>query len=269
MLGIVSRLLAETPNARTPPMILPVTDSRSYAFFEKVDPARRGLGLYQHLNDVCYFVKDSEGRFVAANEALVLLLGRNRESEVLGKTDYELVPTYLADNYLKDDQQVLLQGEEVVNKVELVTHNNLSVYWYTTTKVPIFDRDGNIIGLEGVTREFKAASSALGPYPELFKVIDFVEASYSEKVSVADMAQRAGLSVRTFERQFKKRFNLSPIAYLKKVRINAACRNLIHTNHTIAQIALDCGFCDQSYMTKEFARLMRITPQVYRDTHVS
>jgi AraC-like DNA-binding protein len=31
---------------------------------------------------------------------------------------------------------------------------------------------------------------------------------------------------------------------------------------------MDCGFCDQSYMTKEFARLMQITPQVYRDTHL-
>ena len=249
-------------------MILARSESLSEAFFKEVDPSRRGLGLFQHLNDVCYFIKDREGRFVAANEALVLQLGYSRESDVIGKTDFELVSTYLADNYLKDDQQVM-QGEEVVNKVELVTHNDLSVYWYTTTKVPLYNRQGEIIGLEGVTREFKAASSALGPYPELFKVIDFVEGSYAEKVTVADMAQRAGLSVRTFERQFKKRFNLSPIAYLKKVRINAACRDLIHTNHTIAQIALDCGFCDQSYMTKEFARLMRITPQVYRDTHVS
>lgn len=248
-------------------MIQSLSERFSESFFREVDPVRRGLGLYQYLNDVCYFVKDREGRFIAANEALVLLLGYARESDVVGKTDFELVPTYLADNYLKDDQQVLLAGEEVINKVELVTRNDLSVYWYTTTKVPVYDKQGRIIGLEGVTREFKAASSSLGPYPELFKVIDFVEASFSEKVSVADMAKRANLSVRTFERQFKKRFNLSPIAYLKKVRINAACRGLIHSNHTIAQIALDCGFCDQSYMTKEFARLMRITPQVYRNTH--
>ena len=245
-----------------------LSENLSGSFLKEVDPVRRGLGLFQHLNDVCYFAKDRERRFVSANEALVLLLGYTKESEVIGKTDQELVPSYLADTYLKDDQEVLLHGKEVVNKVELVTHNDLSVYWYTTTKVPVYGIDGSIIGLEGVTREFKAASSSLGPYPELFKVIDFVEQNYSEKVSVSEMAQRAGLSVRTFERQFKRRFNLSPIAYLKKVRINAACRSLIHSNHTIAQIALDCGFCDQSYMTKEFARLMRITPQVYRDTHI-
>ncbi len=249
-------------------MITSAPQSSSEAFLNEVDPARRGLGLFQHLTDVCYFVKDQTGRFVLANEALVLLLGYNRESDVLGKTDFELVPRYLADNYFKDDQEVLFYGKEVVNKVELVARNNLSVYWYTTTKVPLYSKDGSIIGLEGVTREFKAASSALGPYPELFKVIDFVEANYSKKVTVGDLAEQACLSLRTFERQFKRRFNLSPIAYLKKVRINAACRELIHTNHTIAQIAQDCGFCDQSYLTKEFARLLRITPQAYRDTHV-
>ncbi len=250
-------------------MISPSPEPVSEDFLKNVDPARRGLGLFQHLSDICYFVKDQTGRFVMANEALVLLLGYTRETDVLGKTDFELVPRYLADTYFKDDQQVLFYGKEVVNKVELVTHNNLSVYWYTTTKVPIYSHSGEIIGLEGVTREFKAASSALGPYPELFKVIDFVEESYAEKITVADMAKRANLSVRTFERQFSRRFNLSPIAYLKKVRINAACRELIHSNHTIAQIAQECGFCDQSYLTKEFARLMQITPQVYRDTHVA
>ena len=249
-------------------MIMPPSESLSDSFFKEVDPVRRGLGLFHHLNDVCYFVKNPEGRFIAANEALVLLLGYSRESDVIGKTDFELVPTYLADHYLKDDQRVLLHGEQIVNKVELVTRNDLSVYWYTTTKVPVYGKNGSIIGLEGMTREFKAASSALGAYPELFKVIDFVEEKYPEKICVADMASRANLSVRTFERQFKKRFNLSPIAYLKKVRINAACRKLIHGNHTIARIAMDCGFCDQSYMTKEFARLMQITPQVYRDTHL-
>ena len=248
-------------------MITATTPPVSKSFLKDIDPLRRGLGLFQHMNDVCYFVKDQTGRFIMANEALVLLFGYSRDSDVLGKTDYELVPRYLADNYFKDDQEVLFYGKEVVNKVELVTRNDLSVYWHTTTKVPLFSRDGAIIGLEGVTREFKPASSALGPYPELFKVIEFVESSYGKKVTVADMAEKAGLTIRTFERQFKRRYSISPIAYLKRVRINMACRKLAQGNQTIAEIAQECGFCDQSYLTKEFARMMRVTPQVYRDTH--
>lgn len=236
-------------------------------FFARIDPARRALGLFEHLRDLSYFVKDREGRFMAANEALVHLIGRHHVDEVLGRTDYELISPYLADSYWGDDQSVVCEGREIINKVELVTHNDLSVGWYTTTKLPLYDREGAIIGLEGVTREFCAASSTLGPYPELARVIDLVENHYANRLTVADLAREAGLTVRTLERLFKRRFNMSPFSYLKRVRINAACRQLIQSNHTIARIAVECGFCDQSYMTKEFARLLRVTPQVYRDSH--
>jgi len=244
-----------------------VADSSADEFFSQVDQRRRGVGLFQHFNDLCYFAKNREGVFVAANDALVLLLGRLGKDEIIGKTDFELVPSYLAEQYLKDDEQVLSGGEPVSNKVELVTRNDLSVHWYATTKVPLYGVDGDVVGLEAVTRPYAVASGVLGPYPELFRVIDFVESNYANRISVGNLAALAGLSLRTFERQFKKRFTISPSAYLKKVRINAACRALIQSNLTIAQVASSCGFCDQSYMTKEFARLMQVTPQVYRDTH--
>ncbi len=226
------------------------------------------LLLFAHISDICYFVKDKERRFVAANEALLQLLSLRSTTALLGKTDHELIPAYLADAYEKDDVKVISHGVSITNKIELVTHNDLSVYWYTTTKVPLRDPSGAIIGLEGITREFSPASSAMGPYPELFKLIDLIDQRYAEKLTVSQMAKISGMSVRTFERRFKERFHTSPFAYLKKVRINAACRELIQTNHPLADISLTCGFCDQSYMTKEFARIMKTTPQAYRLAHI-
>ncbi|GAB5561075.1 MAG: hypothetical protein SynsKO_27220 [Synoicihabitans sp.] len=227
------------------------------------------MGLFEHLHDICYFVKDRDGCIIAANDALVHMIGRRDQNEVIGRTDYELIAPYLADSYQKDDEQVMTTGEPIINKVELVTHNDLSVEWYTTTKLPLYDASGTIVGLEGMTREFKAASAAAGPYPELSRVIDFVETHYAQRITVAELAQRAGATVRTLERLFQKRFRMSPFAYVKRVRLNGACRLLTHTNLPLAQIAAESGFCDQSYMTKEFARLMRITPQAYRDSHVA
>jgi AraC-like DNA-binding protein len=250
-------------------MALPQNPDTVSSLFDDIDPLRRGMGIFKYIKDVCYFVKDNEGRFVAANDATLVLLGCSHEHELLGKTDYELVAAYLADLYYKDDRDVIERGKSIVNKVELVTRDDLSVFWSTTTKIPLFDKSGNIIGLEGTTREFKAASSALGPFPELSIAIDYVEAHYAEKITVAQLAEISGMQLRTFERQFKKRFNLSPIAFIKKVRINAACRDLIHTDHSLTHIASDAGFCDQSYMTREFARIMKVTPQVYRDAHTA
>ena len=155
--------------------------------------------------------------------------------------------------------------------MELVTHNALSVYWYTTTKIPLRDSDGAIIGREGMTREFRPASSAMGPYPELYRLIDYLGDHYAEKLTLEQMAKIAGMTVRTFERRFKERFHISPVSYLnlKKVRINPACRELTETSHLLADIAQLCGFCDQSYMTKEFARIMKTTPLAYRNAHTA
>lgn len=232
-------------------------------------PASSRTGLFAYLNDVCYFAKDRERRFTAANQALVSMLFKREERELLGLTDHELVPSYLADAYRDDDLSVLNDGVSIINKVELVTHNDLAVYWYTTTKIPVRDGNGNIVGLEGITREFRPASSEMGPYPGLYRLVELIREHYAEKLTIDQMATVAGMTVRTFERRFKERFHISPVGYLKKVRINAACRELVCTSHLLADIAQLCGFCDQSYMTKEFARIMKTTPQAYRTAHAS
>jgi AraC-like DNA-binding protein len=225
------------------------------------------LGLFAYINDICYFAKNRKRQFTAANKALLQVLSLQRESEVIGKTDHELIAEHLADAYQIDDEQVIKKGISIINKVELVTRNYLSVYWYVTTKIPIRGPNGQIIGLAGMMREFSPASTAIGRYPELYKAIKLVEEKFGEKVAVEDMAQVAGMTVRTFERRFKDCFHIGPISYLKKVRINAACRELIQTNRLLADIAQRCGFCDQSYMTKEFTRIKGITPQAYRGAH--
>jgi AraC-like DNA-binding protein len=225
------------------------------------------IGLFAHLNDVCYFAKDRQRRFIAANQALVNMLFRLSEQDILGRTDHELIPSYLADAYREDDLTVLNDGAEIINKVELVTHNDLAVYWYTTTKIPLRNSRGEIIGLEGMTREFRPASTEMGPYPELYRLVDYIGENFEQKLTIEQLAQVAGMTVRTFERRFKERFHISPISYLKKVRINSACRQLTQTNNLLADIAQRCGFCDQSYMTKEFTRIMKTTPQAYRRTH--
>lgn len=236
-------------------------------FMESLDVSSRQLGMFAHIGDISYFIKDRAGRYMAANEAFVHLIGHRRVEEVLGRIDYELFSPLLADSCRMDDEQVMTTGEPIINKAELVPHNVLSVGWYATTKLPLRDRSGFIVGVEGMTREFKPARGSAGPYPELSAVIDFVEQHYPQRFAIADLAHQAGLTVRTLERLFARRFSMTPFAYVKRVRLNAACRLLSQSALPIAQIAVDCGFCDQSYMTKEFGRMLRTTPQVYRDTY--
>jgi len=83
-------------------------------------------------------------------------------------------------------------------------------------------------------------------------------------LSLSDMAIVGGVSVSTMERLFRKLFGLTPLMYLQKTRLNAACSMLRNTEIDLATIAVDCGFNDQTSMTRLFRLELKITPLKFR-----
>jgi transcriptional regulator GlxA family with amidase domain len=81
------------------------------------------------------------------------------------------------------------------------------------------------------------------------------------------MARAAGMSARAFERSFGREYGLPPQQYLKRLRVQTACRMLVDSRESIAGIALRCGFADQSHLTREFRRVTGLTPGAYRETY--
>ena len=66
-----------------------------------------------------------------------------------------------------------------------------------TNKVPLFDRDNNIIGVMGTCQSYEESSHFIRPYLELSKAIDFIKENYNEKISIDDLASMVNLSTRT------------------------------------------------------------------------
>lgn len=106
------------------------------------------------------FVKDSECRFVTANAALLKLLKASSLQEVIGKTDYDLLPEELAEDYLADDRQVMESGQPLLNHEELSTDKAGRPSWLLTTKVPIKGPDGQTSGLVGIARNITKRKQA-------------------------------------------------------------------------------------------------------------
>ena len=83
--------------------------------------------LFDCVEDVLAWVKDRDGRYFWVNRAFLINYAMDRprsdrraDSEaVVGKTDYDLSPTFLADQFRLDDEQVLT-GKRIVNRIELV-----------------------------------------------------------------------------------------------------------------------------------------------------
>ena len=151
----------------------------------------------------------------------------------------------------------------VKNKVELITTSQGLIQWHITNKVPLFNSTGTVCGLAGITQKFEGNTNALHR-SALDKAIEYISNNYSGEIRLIDLANECGLSLSSFERNFKKSFHLTPIQYLNRYRIQEACTALSQTNTPISAIAMDCGFYDQSHFTRSFIRVLHTTPAAYR-----
>ena len=96
------------------------------------------------------YAKDREARKTLANISDVRSLGVASEAEVKGKTDYDFLDPDTAAACYADDMQVMTRGEEVVNRQERIISLGGQEQWLETTKLPLRDDRGQVIGLVGI-----------------------------------------------------------------------------------------------------------------------
>jgi AraC-like DNA-binding protein len=100
---------------------------------------------------------------------------------------------------------------------------------------------------------------------ERFKpVIDYIESSLEQELSLYDLASMIGLSVFHFARAFKSVYGVAPYRYILQRRILRAKTLLRTTDDTVTAIAFDVGFSSKSRFTQHFAKLTGSTPTEYR-----
>ncbi len=115
--------------------------------------------LIDNLPDLIY-VKDAASRFTVANEALARISGATAPTLLLGHTDRDFFPADMAGLYLADEQRVLRDGVSILNKEEQVRMADGSLGWMSTTKIPLRDAAGGVIGLVGIGRDITAHKQA-------------------------------------------------------------------------------------------------------------
>ncbi|HSI13672.1 MAG TPA: SpoIIE family protein phosphatase [Chthoniobacter sp.] len=108
--------------------------------------------LMAHLPDKIYF-KDSESRFIWVNKSKLFQHGLQRESEMIGKTDYDFFPENRARDAMADEQKTISTGLPVIDKEEKNVWPDGTETWVSTTKMPLRDSVGHIIGTFGLSRD--------------------------------------------------------------------------------------------------------------------
>ncbi len=233
-------------------------------FFERLETSLSLTPLFDYLPEVYLYVKDRRSRFVKVNEALWRLRGCAAESEMIGLCDLDMHPQHLAEQYMAEDRRVMRSGRPLPNQIWLVPGSGEELKWFISSKIPLFDAQGRVIGIAGVMRDLEKAESLIRPYREMDEAITYVLHHYAEPIEVMQLASLTHLSVSQFDRRFKRLYQMTPMQYVLRVRINAACQALTTSDRTIAEIALATGFYDQSYFTKQFRKQLAQTPTEYR-----
>ena len=98
------------------------------------------------------FVKDIDGRFVIANKALAELVGAT-EDGLTGKTDFDFYPKELAEKYYADEQEIMRSGRAVIQREKPIIDITGKHRRFSTTKVPLRDKQGKIAGIVGMGRD--------------------------------------------------------------------------------------------------------------------
>jgi AraC family transcriptional regulator len=115
----------------------------------------------------------------------------------------------------------------------------------------------------GVTFDESPARGGLAPW-QLRVSEDLILNRLDGKVSLAEMATACGLTSSYFARAFKCSTGLPPHRWLLKKRIEKSQNLMLHTNLTLLEIALTCGFTDQSHFTRVFVRHCALNPSSWR-----
>ncbi|MEN9017411.1 MAG: AraC family transcriptional regulator [Hellea sp.] len=222
------------------------------------------INMFDLIPNTLFWIKDVDSRFLHVNQTFIDFSGMRCISKIIGKNDFSISPPYIAEQFIQDDKKVM-QGATVTERIELNMHTTGELGWYSTSKRPLFDKYGMLIGTYGFTRLLEQSSKCISILETIRIPVEFIHKNFHETITIEKLAKLSFLSVSALERRFKKHMGQTPKNYISEVRLDNARRLLIENKRPIIEIANQCGFSEHSYFSKQFKKMYGISPSTLRE----
>lgn len=237
-----------------------------HRMFSQVRHPDEILGPIGLLPGALFFMKDATYRYVLMSDGIRETIGLADGEDPVGKTDFDFFPPLIAESFRRNDRLVIEEGRILLDEVHVTVNRSGRTLLCYSSKWPLRDRDGRIIGLIGTNRrhETEVGGSGGDDTGRLLPAIQRMLNDFSDRLSVESLARACGLSASHFMRLFKGTMRVTAHEFLEKVRISRATDLLRSTRLPVATIASQCGFYDHSAFVKRFRLHAGVTPLAFR-----
>ncbi len=238
----------------------------------------RGLTLPQHCHDHGYLIYGLEGAYtesyggsgsvVCAPGVLRYLPPRQEHANVFENGARCLVVAI--------EHEVLLRVGRHAQALERPGDiRGVASAWLGQRLYQEFRHDDavSLVSLEGVLLQILADGARYSGAPDPAMALprwlrlarEYAETNFLRTLSLAEIAGAAGVHRVHLAREFRRHFSVTVGEFLRRRRVEHACRLVTTTNDPLADVAIACGFSDQSHFCATFRRQVGLTPGRFRE----
>jgi PAS domain S-box-containing protein len=220
--------------------------------------------LFDQVPDIAFFLKDSQGRYVAVNHSLLARHGLSCKRDAVGKKPSDICSGDFGKLPSEQDNFVLHSGMPIIDHLEMQWEMPGRPVWCLTTKVPLKDDGGRAIGIVGFSRDIRTAVAPSVVPTTFAHALEQFERDLPSEASPSWLAKQAKMPNHRFARTMKLIFGITPTQYIAKSRLGKASSLLLQTEKSISDIAQICGYFDHSAFSRAFKKATGSSPIDFR-----
>lgn len=227
---------------------------------------------------------ETDSRFYTLKELDLLLINRNELFQVKGNEGNCVLILNISDAYIEQfyegyrdsrfecySQEVHMGREKMLNNIRKSLIKLMIAYYRKDESYQIELQKYLSDLLLNLIRGFKKKGSASERLDmqdnRLMQMIDYMERNYNQPITLDEMARNSNLSTAYLSRYFKQETGMGFSRYLMNIRLKHSVKELLYTDHTISQIAMNNGFPNAKSFTNLFKENYGMTPNAYRESH--